>query len=202
MIRLPRFYLVVDSADWCERLVPHGVELVQLRVKDMEEGALRAEVRRARDICARHGTILVINDYWRIAIDEGCDFVHLGQEDLADADISAIRRAGMRLGLSTHDRAELATALAAEPDYVALGPIWPTILKSLKWDPQTPRRLRDWKDAIGDLPLVAIGGLTVERADAVFENGADCAAVVTDVLRATSPEARLAEWLEKTRKPL
>lgn len=198
MIGLPRFYLIVDSADWCERLVPHGVKLVQLRIKDMDEAALRAEVRRARDICARHGAILVVNDYWRIAMDEGCDFIHLGQEDLADADLPSIRRAGMRLGISTHDRAELETALAAAPDYVALGPIWPTILKSMKWDPQTPQRLRDWKNAIGSLPLVAIGGLSVERADAVFEHGADCAAVVTDVLRAKSPEIRLAEWLAKT----
>ncbi len=201
MIRLPRFYLIVDSADWCERLVPHGLELVQLRIKDMDEQALRAEVRRARDVCARHGTILVINDYWRIAMDEGCDFVHLGQEDLAEADIPAIRRAGMRLGISTHDRAELEAALAARPDYVALGPIWPTILKAMTWNPQTPQRLRDWKNAIGGLPLVAIGGLTVERADAVFDNGADCAAVVTDVLRAASPEARLAQWLQKTHTP-
>ena len=126
---LDPFYLIVDSAGWIDRLVPLGVKLVQLRMKDLPEAHLRAEIGRAKATCAAHGCQLVINDYWRIAIEEGCDFVHLGQEDLAEADVAAIRAAGMKLGLSTHDEAELAIALAASPDYVALGPVWPTILK-------------------------------------------------------------------------
>ena len=127
-MKLDPFYLIVDSSAWIERLVPLGVKLMQLRIKDKGVASLRQEIRASKTICERHGCQLVINDYWRIAIEEGCDFVHLGQEDLARADVKAIRRSGIRLGLSTHDDAELKTALAAEPDYVALGPIYPTVL--------------------------------------------------------------------------
>ncbi|GMB81909.1 thiamine phosphate synthase [Shinella zoogloeoides] len=197
-MKLDPFYLIVDSAGWIERLVPLGVRLVQLRMKDLPEARLRAEIRRAKATCAAAGCQLIVNDYWQIAIEEGCDFVHLGQEDLAGADIAAIRASGMKLGLSTHDEAELETALAAKPDYVALGPIWPTILKKMKWAPQGVERLTDWKARIAPLPLVAIGGLNPDRLPAVFENGADSAAVVTDITLNADPEARTRQWIERT----
>jgi thiamine-phosphate pyrophosphorylase len=197
-MKLDPFYLIIDSADWIERLVPIGVKLVQLRMKDQPEETLRAHIRRAKTVCSAHGCQLIINDYWRIAIEEHCDFVHLGQEDLAEADIAAIRAAGLKLGLSTHDEAELETALAAKPDYVALGPIYPTILKQMKWDPQGLERIRVWKDKVAPLPLVAIGGLNVERLEGVFAQGADSAAVVTDITLNADPEARTREWIAKT----
>jgi thiamine-phosphate pyrophosphorylase len=197
-MKLDPFYLIVDSADWIDRLVPVGVRLVQLRMKDLPKDRLRAEIRRARTTCAAHGCQLIVNDYWQVAIEEGCDFVHLGQEDLAGADVEAIRAAGMKLGLSTHNDAELETALAARPDYVALGPVWPTILKKMKWAPQGVERLRDWKARIGSLPLVAIGGLNPDRLPAVFENGADSAAVVTDITLNADPQARTREWIAHT----
>ncbi|MDI7862082.1 thiamine phosphate synthase [Rhizobiaceae bacterium n13] len=197
-MKLDPFYLIVDSADWIERLVPLGVKLVQLRVKNMPEHALRGEIRRSKAVCALHGCQLIVNDYWRIAVDEGCDFVHLGQEDLEEVDVEAIRAAGLKLGLSTHDNAELETALAATPDYVALGPVYPTILKAMKWEPQGLEKIRLWKDRVGRLPLVAIGGLTVERLEGVFAHGADSAAVVTDITLNADPEARTREWIERT----
>ena len=197
-MKLEPFYLIVDSAAWIERLVPLGVKLVQLRIKDMPEDELRGEVRRSKAICAAHGCQLIVNDYWRIAIEEGCDFVHLGQEDLEAADLAAIRAAGLKLGLSTHDDAELETALAARPDYVALGPVYPTILKAMKWEPQGLQKLRLWKERVAPLPLVAIGGLNVERLEGVFAHGADSAAVVTDITRNADPEARTREWIERT----
>lgn len=197
-MKLDPFYLIVDSAEWIDRLVPVGVRLVQLRMKDLPEDRLRAEILRAKATCAAHDCQLIVNDYWRIAIEEGCDFVHLGQEDLAEADVGAIRAAGMKLGLSTHDAAELETALAAKPDYVALGPVWPTILKKMKWAPQGVERLRDWKARVAPLPLVAIGGLNPDRLPAVFENGADSAAVVTDITLNADPEARTREWIAHT----
>ncbi len=197
-MKLDPFYLIVDSAAWIERLVPLGVKLVQLRVKDMPPSALRTEIRAARNICAGQNCQLIVNDYWQLAIDEGCDFVHLGQEDLAEADRGAIRRGGLRLGVSTHDDAELETALAAEPDYVALGPVYPTVLKAMKWAPQGLERISAWKARVGDLPLVAIGGLTVERLGGVFAHGADSAAVVTDITRSADPEARTRAWIEAT----
>ncbi|WP_159585595.1 thiamine phosphate synthase [Chelativorans xinjiangense] len=197
-MKLDAFYLIADSAAWVERLVPLGVKLLQLRIKDMEEYRLRKEIRTAKAICAAHGCTLVINDHWQLAIEEGCDWIHLGQEDLATADRAAIRAAGLRLGLSTHDEAELATALAASPDYVALGPIYPTILKKMKWAPQGLDRITEWKRRVAPLPLVAIGGLTPERLPGVFEKGADTAAVVTDILLHSDPEARTRAWIDAT----
>lgn len=199
-MKLDPFYLIVDSADWIERLVPLGVKLVQLRVKDKPDDVLRAEIRASKAVCAQYGCQLIINDYWQLAIEEKCDFVHLGQEDLADADVSAIRKAGLRLGVSTHDGAELETALAVEPEYVALGPVYPTILKKMKWAPQGLEKIGRWKEQIGGLPLVAIGGLNPERLPGVFENGADSAAVVTDITLNDDPEARTLEWLAATEK--
>ena len=191
---LDRFYLIVDDARWLERLLPNGVRFAQLRVKDLPEPELRAQIRQARDLCAATGATLVVNDHWRLAIEEGCDFVHLGQGDLDGADLGAIRAAGLRLGVSTHDHAELDRALAVQPDYVALGPVWPTLLKQMPWAPQGLDRVAEWKRRIGGIPLVAIGGLTPERAKAALSAGADSAAVVTDVLRHPDPEARAREW--------
>jgi thiamine-phosphate pyrophosphorylase len=193
---LPRFYPVFPDADWLARTLPLGVRLVQLRAKDRREDELRAEIRRARDLCARHGAQLVVNDYWRLALEEGCDFVHLGQEDLDGADLPAIRRAGIRLGISTHDHAELDRALSCRPDYVALGPIHPTILKKMKWHEQGLDRLTEWRRRVGNLPLVAIGGLTVERAAGAFAAGADIVAAVTDITLNADPETRVREWLD------
>ena len=191
---LDRFYLIVDDAAWLERLLPHGVRLAQLRVKDLPEPELRAQIRHARDLCAAAGAQLIVNDFWRLALEEGCDYVHLGQGDLDDADLPAIRRGGLRLGISTHDPAELDRALAAGPDYVALGPIWPTLLKEMPWAPQGLERIAEWKRRIGAVPLVAIGGLTPERAALALGAGADSAAVVSDVLRHPDPEGRARVW--------
>jgi len=195
-MRLPRFYPIFDHAGWLARLLPLGVRLVQLRVKDRPPEAIQAEARRAKALCAEHGATLVVNDHWQIAIDEGCDWVHLGQEDLDTADLAAIRRAGVRLGVSTHDHAELDRALALAPDYVALGPVYPTILKAMKWDPQGLDRVAEWKRLISPRPLVAIGGLSVERAPGVFAAGADVVSVVTDITLNPDPEARVGQWLE------
>lgn len=198
-MKLDPFYPVLDSTDWLRRLLPVGVKLVQLRVKDRSERELRAEVRTARALCARHGCQLVVNDHWRIAIAEGCDFIHLGQDDLDAADLPAIRRAGLRLGISTHDDAELERALSLAPDYVALGPVYPTILKQMPWAPQGLDRVAEWKRRIGEAPLVAIGGLTVERAAGVLRAGADVAAVVTDITLDPDPKGRTRAWLVATR---
>jgi len=150
-------------------------------------------------LCKKHGCQLVLNDYWEVAIDEGCDVVHLGQEDLAGADLAAIRRAAIRIGVSTHDDAELETALSVSPEYIALGPVYPTILKKMPWAPQGLDRVSEWKARVGKTPLVGIGGLTVERAPGVLAAGADCVSVVTDVSLHPDPESRVREWLQVTR---
>jgi thiamine-phosphate pyrophosphorylase len=198
-LHLDRFYPIVDSADWVERLVGLGAQLIQLRMKDQPPDVVRAHVRRARIACQSHGAQLVVNDYWQIAIEESCDFVHLGQEDLDDADLAAIRSAGLKLGVSSHDYTELDRALSTEPAYVALGPIYPTLLKKMKWAPQGLLRITEWKQLAGETPIVAIGGLTVERLPQVFAAGADIVAVVTDIVRSEDPSARTREWIAATR---
>jgi thiamine-phosphate diphosphorylase len=200
-MRLDPFYLIVDHPRWLERLLPLGVKLVQLRAKDLPEAEARGMVRAARDLCRRWDAQLIVNDYWRVAIEEACDFVHLGQGDLDDADVPALRAAGIRLGISTHDDAELERALSFHPDYVALGPIYPTILKKMPWGPQGLQKIGIWKERIGRIPLVAIGGLTPDRVPAVLGAGADSAAVVTDILLNGDPEARTEEWIRVTRRP-
>ncbi len=161
--------------------------------------SVRAEITRAKALCARYGAQLVVNDYWQEAIDLGCGFIHLGQGDLDGVDLNAIRRAGLRLGISTHNEAELARALEAKPDYVALGPVYPTRLKQMPFAPQGLARIGEWKRKIGALPLVAIGGITLERVRAVLEAGADSAAVVTDISLNPDPEGRTRGWVEATR---
>ena len=197
-MRLDPFYLIVDDASWLQRLLPLGVKLVQLRMKDRPENEVRAAIRSARESCAKFGAQLVINDFWRLALEERCDFVHLGQGDLDGADIAALRAKGVRLGVSTHDEAELDRALQLSPDYVALGPIYPTLLKQMAVAPQGLDRIGVWKRRIGAVPLVAIGGLTPERARLVLQAGADSACVVTDILRNAQPESRAREWGEAT----
>lgn len=197
-MRLPRVYPIVDSAAWIHRLLPTGARLLQLRIKDRTPEEVRAQVREAKGLCARAGAQLIVNDYWRLALQEGCDFVHLGQGDLDTADVPALRRAGVRLGISTHDEAELARALSLEPDYIALGPIYPTLLKVMPFAPQGLERIGEWKRRIGALPLVAIGGITLERLPGVLAAGADCAAVVNDIVRDPQPERRLQAWLQRS----
>lgn len=198
-MNLDRFYPIFDDPGWLPRALPLGVRLVQLRLKDLSGDALRDRIARGRDLCGQAGATLVVNDHWREAIDLGCDWVHLGQEDLDGADLAAIRRAGLRLGISTHDEAELERAMACAPDYVALGPVWPTILKKMKWHEQGLDRVRQWKARAGETPLVAIGGLSVARAPEAFAAGADIVSVVTDITLNPDPEARIAEWMEVTR---
>jgi len=192
---LPRFYPIFDSVAWLERALPLGVKLVQLRIKDRDPAALRRDIRAGLALARAHGAALVINDHWQLAIEEGADWLHLGQEDLDSADMQAIRRAGLRLGLSTHDHAELDRALTLGPDYIALGPVYPTILKAMKWQQQGLERVSEWKRLVGDIPLCAIGGMSVERAQGAFDAGADIVAAVTDITLDADPEARMRGWL-------
>lgn len=192
---LDRFYLVVDRVAWLPRLLPLGLKLVQLRLKDLDPEIRRAEFAEGIRLARAAGATLVINDFWQDAIDLGAEWVHLGQEDLMEADVPAIRRAGLKLGLSTHSYEELDRALAAKPDYVALGPVYPTTLKVMPWQPQGLERIGEWK-ALARLPVVAIGGITLERAAGVAAAGADVIAVVSDVLANPDPEARCAAWLD------
>ena len=190
-----RFYPVVDSVAWVARLALLGVGTIQLRAKDLNDSEALQTVSDALEIIKGTEAKLVVNDYWRAAIVAGAKHLHLGQEDLADADLKAIRDAGLTLGLSTHDDAELETALRAQPDYIALGPIFPTTLKSMRFAPQGIPKITDWKKRIGNIPLVAIGGIKLEQAAEIFAAGADSIAVVSDITQNPEPDARVRAWL-------
>jgi thiamine-phosphate pyrophosphorylase len=190
-----RFYPVVDNLAWVERLTKLGVGTIQLRAKELNDSDALQIVTDALAITKGTRAKLVVNDYWRAAIVAGAKYLHLGQEDLADADLKAIREAGLSLGVSTHDDDELATALAAKPDYVALGPIFFTTLKSMRFAPQGVPKIAEWKKRIGTIPLVAIGGIKFEHAAEIFAAGADSIAVVSDVTQNADPDARVRQWL-------
>jgi thiamine-phosphate pyrophosphorylase len=190
-----RFYPVVDSVAWVARLALLGAGTIQLRAKNLGAADALQTVKDALEVIRGTNAKLVVNDYWRAAIEAGAKHLHLGQEDLAGADVGAIRAAGLSLGISTHDDAELETALHVNPDYVALGPIFPTTLKSMRFAPQGIPKITEWKKRIGQLPLVAIGGIKLEQAREIFAAGADSIAVVSDVTQNPEPDARVRAWL-------
>ncbi|MCA1454319.1 thiamine phosphate synthase [Bradyrhizobium sp. BRP22] len=194
------FYPVVDSVAWVERLTKLGVGTIQLRAKDLNDAEALQIVTDALAVTKGTPTKLVVNDYWRAAIVAGAEHLHLGQEDLVDADLAEIRKARLTLGISTHDDEELATALKAEPDYVALGPIFPTTLKSMRFAPQGIPKITEWKQRIGNIPLVAIGGIKFEQSAEIFAAGADSIAVVSDITQNADPDARVRQWLGESAK--
>lgn len=191
---LEPFYPIFNSSQWLERLVPLGIKMVQLRIKDQAPDVIKAEIKRGLEVCHAHGAQLIVNDHWQEALKMGCDFIHLGQEDLVDADLKAIKAANLRLGISSHDLAELQQALSVDPDYIALGPVYPTTLKAMPWGPQGLPRLREWKSRMGPIPLVAIGGMSLERARGAFDHGADIVSVVSDITQNSDPEKRVIDW--------
>ncbi len=197
---LAPFYPVVDSVAWVALLVEQGARLIQLRIKERTDATAYADIEAALALCRTAGAELVVNDYWQAAIRAKAGFVHLGQGDLDGADMKAIRSAGLRLGISTHDHTELERALRLDPDYIALGPIYPTTLKVMPFAPQGLDRIDEWKRLIGNRPLVAIGGISLERAQACFDAGADSIAMVSDVTKHAHPTARIQAWLAATRR--
>jgi len=194
------FYPIVDRAEWLNRLLPLGVTTAQLRIKDLSGEELEREIARAIELARTSDCRLFINDFWRLAIRDGAYGAHLGQEDLADADLDEIRKAGLRLGISTHSELELARALEARPSYIALGPIYPTRLKAMRFAPQGLARLAEWSALCGEIPVVAIGGLTLERAPGAVAAGARSIAVVSDLTTSHEPENRARSWLEFSRE--
>ncbi len=192
------FYPVVPDLAWLKRLLPTGIKTIQLRLKDKSRLLCGREIAEANALCRRADVRLFVNDYWQIACAEGVYGVHLGQEDLdalSPLQIEEIRRAGLRLGLSTHSFEEAARALSLRPSYIAFGPIFATTCKSMQFGPQGLDRISHWKKLCAGIPLVAIGGLKLEHAAQALALGADGVAVVSDVLAHSTPEQRTKDWL-------
>ena len=188
------FYPVVDSFEWVERLLKLDVKTIQLRIKDKTGIELENEIRKTVAASEKYKCRLFINDYWELAIKHRAYGVHLGQEDLAEADLDKIEKSGLRLGLSTHCYREVARALAINPSYIAIGPVFETKLKKMDFLPQGVDALKRWVRSL-NYPLVAIGGITLERGPEIISAGADAVAVVRDVTLNSDPDKRVEEWL-------
>lgn len=196
MTHLPDvFYPIASSAHDVTLAVQSGARFVQIRLKSDDHSFLRNEIKAALHVCRQHHAILVVNDHWKIALEEGASHVHLGQEDLITADCRMLRQSGVKLGISTHDRKELEVAQRLDPYYIALGPIWETTLKVMPWRPQGIAKIREWVDVITPTPLVAIGGITAERSAQCLEAGAASVSVVSDIFRhRDTVDARVRHW--------
>ena len=184
-------YPVVDSVQWIERLLDAGVRTLQLRIKDKRDDEVEADVVAAIALARRDNARLFINDYWRLAVKHNAYGVHLGQEDLETTDLKAIQRAGLRLGVSTHDDMEIDIALAARPSYIALGHVFPTQTKQMPSEPQGLAQLARHIERLADYPTVAIGGISLARAPEVLATGVGSIAVVSAITQA-------ADWREAT----
>lgn len=189
-------YPVVDSVAWIERLLAAGVKTIQLRIKDKQDDEVEADIVAAIALGRRYNARLFINDYWRLAIKHQAYGVHLGQEDLETTELEAIRAAGLRLGVSTHDDMEIDVALAARPSYIALGHVFPTQTKQMPSAPQGLEQLARHIDRLGDYPTVAIGGISLERAPAVLATGVGSIAVVSAITQADDWQAATAQLLQ------
>jgi thiamine-phosphate pyrophosphorylase len=189
-------YPVVDSVEWIARLLEAGVRTIQLRIKDKSDEEVEADVKAAIILGRRYEARLFINDYWRLAIKHHAYGVHLGQEDLDVANLDAIRDAGLRLGLSTHDNMEMDRALAARPSYIALGHVFPTSTKQMPSAPQGLAQLAAHVKTLGEYPTVAIGGISIDRVPAVLATGVGSVAVVSAITQAQDWRAATAHLLE------
>ncbi|MEX0535373.1 thiamine phosphate synthase [Raoultella terrigena] len=189
-------YPVVDSVVWIERLLKAGVRTIQLRIKDKREADVEDDVIAAIALGRQYHARLFINDYWQLAIKHQACGVHLGQEDLETTDLNAIRHAGLRLGVSTHDDMEIDVALAARPSYIALGHVFPTQTKQMPSAPQGLEQLARHISRLQDYPTVAIGGISLERAPAVLGTGVGSIAVVSAITQAADWQQATAQLLE------
>jgi hydroxymethylpyrimidine kinase/phosphomethylpyrimidine kinase/thiamine-phosphate diphosphorylase len=180
-------YPVVDSLRWLERLLPLGITTIQLRIKDKHKRALESEIEQSIALARQYNARLFINDHWELAVRHQAYGVHLGQEDLPHADIDRLRGEGLRLGISVCYHDEVARAEALRPSYLAFGPIYPTTSKETLYPPLGTVRLKHWRSLLKG-PLVAIGGITLERTSAVLAAGANGIAVISAITQAEDPE--------------
>jgi hydroxymethylpyrimidine kinase / phosphomethylpyrimidine kinase / thiamine-phosphate diphosphorylase len=177
-------YPVVDSSDWIKNLIQENIKTIQLRIKDVTDEVRHQEIKRAVSYCD-DSIAFFVNDYWKIAIEENAYGVHLGQEDLHDANLIEVEQAGLRLGISTHSYWELARALAINPSYIALGPVFETTSKQMPFAPQGIERVKLWTKLLADTyPLVAIGGIDQQRAEILKQTGVGSVAMISAITKA------------------
>ena len=177
-------YVIVDSYEWIERLIHAGVKTLQIRIKDRSPEQAEEEIARCIALAKQHQVRLFVDDFWQLAIKYQAYGVHLGQEDLLTADLNAIQQAGLRLGVSTHNREEIELVLPLRPSYIALGHIFPTQSKIMPSAPQGIANLAAQVKDLGDIPTVAIGGITASHFADVLATGVGSIAVISAVTQA------------------
>jgi thiamine-phosphate pyrophosphorylase len=190
-------YAVLPDAHWVARMAQVGVPTLQLRFKSANKAKVAAEVAASVAAVAGSQSLLFINDHWQAAIDAGAYGVHLGQEDLDSADLGAIRKAGLRLGLSSHGYAEMIKADLVSPSYIAMGAVYSTTLKRMVTPPQGPGRLSVYARLMHNYPQVAIGGIDEARVDEVLPSGVGSVAVVRAIVAAEDPEVTARRLMKK-----
>ncbi|NQZ90623.1 MAG: thiamine phosphate synthase [Colwellia sp.] len=187
-------YPVVDSLYWLKRLFPLGLAVIQLRLKNKSEQEVELLIAEAVVMSKQYKTRLFINDYWQLAIKHGAYGVHIGQEDLQDADLTTIQQAGLRLGISTHGCYEFLLAQQLRPSYLAIGAIFPTKTKNMTGQIQGLANLKQIVQLATDIPVVAIGGINHQRAEQVWQTGVDSVAVVTAITESENAEIAVKQF--------
>lgn len=181
-------YPVVDSVEWLEKLLSLGIKTIQYREKHLQGDELESAIIAAITIGRTYQARLFINDYWQLAIKHQAYGVHLGQEDLAEADLVAIKNSGIKLGVSTHGHYEMLKVKLYRPSYLAVGAIFPTRTKDMTGQIQGLKTLNDLVKLNPDIPMVAIGGITIDKANSVANTGVGSIAVVTAITEADDYE--------------
>lgn len=189
-------YPIVDSVAWLEKLLPIGVQTIQLRIKNQSKAALEAAVAESVEIAERFGTRLFINDYWELAIQYRAYGVHLGQEDLRQAAVAEIAKAGLRLGISTHNKSEIDQACLYSPSYIAYGPVYATTTKVMPFEPRGLVALKYWVETLC-CPVVAIGGINLDRLPKVLATGVSGVAMIAAITKAQDPVGMTKALLQK-----
>ena len=171
-------YGLVDNLSHLRRLLSLGIDTLQWRVKERSV-QYEADMAQAIALCHEAGVPLYINDDWQMALKLGAYGVHLGQEDLLNADCRALALAGLRLGISTHSDWEISRALALKPSYIAFGPVFIPLSKRLRYAPLGPARVERWTTRFATQRLTCIGGITPDNLEVVAATGITSVAIVT-----------------------
>jgi thiamine-phosphate pyrophosphorylase len=199
---LPRLYVILDAAlltvpetECAEKLAAAGVRLIQYRNKRASARELFESSQRLAALLIPQGVTFVVNDRADIALAAGASGVHVGQEDLGVEAARSVIGAGKLLGVSTHNHQQFKDAAATSADYIAVGPVFSTSTKANP-DPVVGIELIREVRSLTDKPIVAIGGITLERAAEVIRAGADSVAVISDILLVPDPGVRARQYIE------
>ncbi|MGN7661307.1 MAG: thiamine phosphate synthase [Anaplasma sp.] len=188
-------YPIIPDDHWFEYALRCGVRTIQLRAKAVPIEEIKRMVQRCASLSLEHGVRLIVNDHWDLALEYGAYGVHLGQEDMRAADLEKILGSGVRLGLSTHCYHELAHACFYHPSYVALGPVFHTTSKDMKFEPQGLQLLKQWVEHTRHA-VVAVGGINASNIDSVVGCGVKGVAIISAITGSANPENMIRCLLE------